>query len=208
MVPCPSTRDVVLWVPSASNTFSTASCWQSLRQTRNLVPWHKIVWFSASIPKASFILWLAIKGKLKTQDRLIQSSSQLSCLLCGSQMETHNHLFFSCSYTQEIWMSLLMKSEIPYTHHSWNEWVDWMTKNHSGKKFKDIVLKLCFGMAIHSIWMERNNRFHANSFKRPNEVLHAILELIRLRLTSLRKIHDTLENRSIQTSWGIPDTIF
>ena len=72
-------------------------------------------------------------------------------------------------------MALLMKCEITYTHQTWNEWIDWMTKNHSGKTFKDIVLKLCFGMAIHSIWMERNNRFHANNFKRPNEVLYAIL---------------------------------
>ncbi|GJZ25190.1 ribonuclease H-like domain-containing protein [Tanacetum coccineum] len=34
------------------------------------VLWHKHVWYTQCIPRHAFILWLALRGRLKTQDRL------------------------------------------------------------------------------------------------------------------------------------------
>lgn len=63
------------------------------------VTWHKLVWGKGSIPKFAFILWLAIKRKLMTSDRLskwgIQNVSPM-CVLRGTEPEFVDHLFFRC----------------------------------------------------------------------------------------------------------------
>ena len=47
-------------------------------------------------PKHSFCAWLAIRDRLSTRDRLSRwdRSIPLSCLLCGGNYESRDHLFF------------------------------------------------------------------------------------------------------------------
>ena len=103
LVPRPTTMDGVFWRASPTGSFSIKAAYKSLAPNSNKVVWHKLVWYPQFIPKASFILWLAIRGRLGTQDRLHISSTNPKCLLCNNQMETHNHLFFNCSVTSSIW---------------------------------------------------------------------------------------------------------
>lgn len=51
--------------------FSCKQVWKDLNNFGPKVPWCKIVWFSNNIPRNSFILWMAILEKLKTQDWVI-----------------------------------------------------------------------------------------------------------------------------------------
>lgn len=59
------------------------------------VIWFNHVWFNQCIPRHSFILWIAIKGRLKTKDRLTKwfCIQNQVCLLCKTDDEIHNHLF-------------------------------------------------------------------------------------------------------------------
>ena len=57
-------QDSIHWLPSPSGHFSICTAWDHIRQVKAPVPWKHIVWFSRNLPKASFILWLAIKGRL------------------------------------------------------------------------------------------------------------------------------------------------
>ena len=70
MVPQPSLSDEVVWSPAGSGKFSTKSAWQALRIRHGRVNWYKLIWFPLAIPKCGFILWLAIRERLGTQDRL------------------------------------------------------------------------------------------------------------------------------------------
>ena len=61
-------------------------------------------WFDTSLElllysQCSFILWLALRNRLWTRDRMIQChmNTPANCLLCNS-MESINHLFSDCSY--------------------------------------------------------------------------------------------------------------
>ncbi|KAK2658718.1 hypothetical protein Ddye_005251 [Dipteronia dyeriana] len=89
--------DRILWLPSSNGIYSAASAMESLRTPHPLVSWYKIVWFLQNIPMMGFILWLAIKGRLSTLDRVQRYNPQVvtMCVLCNSQAETHAHLFFS-----------------------------------------------------------------------------------------------------------------
>ncbi|GJV47236.1 RNA-directed DNA polymerase, eukaryota, reverse transcriptase zinc-binding domain protein, partial [Tanacetum coccineum] len=64
--------DMALWFDkqNVEVRFSVKEAWRVLRPDVPKVLSHKHVWFSQCIPKHAFILWMAIKGRLKTQDRI------------------------------------------------------------------------------------------------------------------------------------------
>ncbi|GKC70436.1 reverse transcriptase domain, reverse transcriptase zinc-binding domain protein [Tanacetum coccineum] len=51
--------------------FSVNKVWKELKKNEEQVDWYRSVWFSHCIPSHAFILWLAILGRLSTQDRLV-----------------------------------------------------------------------------------------------------------------------------------------
>ncbi|PWA65424.1 reverse transcriptase zinc-binding domain-containing protein [Artemisia annua] len=51
--------------------FTTKQAWLTLSQQHEEVAWNKVVWFSQGNTRHAFILWMAIKGKLQTQDRIM-----------------------------------------------------------------------------------------------------------------------------------------
>ena len=100
IIPHPDKEDCIVWTMHLGGYFSISSAWKAFRVHRPLVEWASIVWFSGSLPKASFILWLAIRGRLSTQDRLFNISPAACCSLCGDNLEDHNHLFFTCAFSR------------------------------------------------------------------------------------------------------------
>ena len=173
-----------------------------------MVHWHKLVWFPKDIPKCGFILWLAIRERLGTHDRLHIDSSNWYCLLCNNQAETHDHLFFNCSYTKEIWKALKQKCHLSFGDLSWKDCVSQMVNICKGKSLSTTVRKLSFVTSNDLIWAERNSRYHDNSFREARAVLCATTDLIHYRLSSVRGFLDNAENRSIQLGWSLPDCIF
>ena len=76
--------DDITWQSSPSGGFTLNSAYSSITTARAEVGWHQFVWFPKAIPKVAFILWLAIKNRLGTQDRLHIASSHPKCLLCNT----------------------------------------------------------------------------------------------------------------------------
>ena len=90
--PRSSQTDKLQWSPSPSGCFSTSFAWKALRRARPAVFWHNLVWFPSLIPKVSFKLWLVVRQRLGTQDRLFAPITT-GCLLCGHKLENHDHPF-------------------------------------------------------------------------------------------------------------------
>jgi hypothetical protein len=63
------TMDKVEWITNTGlrTKFATKVVWNDLCCYGNKVVWNDLVWFSQSIPKHSFILWMEIQGRLMTQ---------------------------------------------------------------------------------------------------------------------------------------------
>ena len=160
------------------------------------------------LPRAAFFLWLAIKEKLGTQDRLYHPDPSILCLLCGACLETHNHLFFECPATKQIWARVLHKGNISAPDTSWKERVRWMTLKWKGNMLSDNTNKLCLSISVYQIWKERNLRFHTNSMRTTEEIYCSILEQVRLKLSTFRCLEENQINRAIQTIWNLPDGIF
>ncbi|KAL9298725.1 putative reverse transcriptase zinc-binding domain-containing protein [Arabidopsis thaliana] len=104
-------QDRVLWKGKNGvfrPTFSTKDTWNHTRTTANKVSWHKRVWFAQATPKHAFCMWLAVHNRLSTGDRMLQWNSGVNatCVLCNHELETRDHIFFSCGYAKEIWEPL------------------------------------------------------------------------------------------------------
>ena len=75
-VPVPSliedVEDKGIWInrKGKEKDFSVKEVWKNIRHNSFKVIWSRHVWFSQCIPRHAFIVWMALKGKLKTQDSI------------------------------------------------------------------------------------------------------------------------------------------
>ena len=87
------------WVHNG--TYSIKDVYHELLGARQPVDWVSFVWNRSSIPKARFILWLAVNERLKSRDKLFALGliSTYVCPLCGLKTESNTHLYFACIYS-------------------------------------------------------------------------------------------------------------
>ncbi|GKV02273.1 hypothetical protein SLEP1_g14730 [Rubroshorea leprosula] len=109
-------KDSMVWIPSASSSFKARKTWHWIRNKQARVSWHKLVWFPQSIPKHSFIWWLAVLDRLTTRARQKKWPPTLTdtCVLCNNHSETTEHLFFKCYYARRVWQVLSNLAGIPF----------------------------------------------------------------------------------------------
>ena len=134
----------------------------SLRPRGEVVNWSRTIWESWSLPRHSFILWLAVKGKLKTKDRLnfVVTLDDI-CPLCRQNPESHNHLFFRCTWTADLWVLVKRWLGIPGYISSLQS----AARRLSGRK-KDVNCKMrrvSLAILVYLIWEERNRRVFEGS---------------------------------------------
>ncbi|CAI8616178.1 unnamed protein product [Vicia faba] len=99
-----------------------------------------------NIPKHSFIAWLAVQNRLKTRDRLkkMQIIMDSTCMLCGEQEESRDHLLFQCTYNRKCWQAI----------KSWLNWkMETCNINNVTSWINNVVV------VIYQIWKIRNNAF-------------------------------------------------
>lgn len=86
-------------------------------------------------PRATFITWLALLGKLRTRDMLFSWNYVLKdkCVFCSTCSESAPHLLFACRFSYSIWRGILDWLKWDRQILSWdNEWL-WVTKASRGK---------------------------------------------------------------------------
>ncbi|GJV59378.1 RNA-directed DNA polymerase, eukaryota, reverse transcriptase zinc-binding domain protein [Tanacetum coccineum] len=67
-----SKEDKTIWCnkKGKERNFSATEVWKAIINDSPKVIWYRHVWYSQCIPRHTFITWIAIKGRLKTKDRL------------------------------------------------------------------------------------------------------------------------------------------
>nr|GFA48579.1 hypothetical protein [Tanacetum cinerariifolium] len=87
--------------------FSMHNVWDSIRPRDNLVSWCDLVRFHACIMRHAFNMWLILKQRLRTQDCLrsweIDTDLVVVRPLCETQPDSHEHLFFDCPFSKQVW---------------------------------------------------------------------------------------------------------
>ncbi|XP_021991385.1 uncharacterized protein LOC110888154 [Helianthus annuus] len=170
----PHKVDTILWKKQGDSMepFSTKVAWDSIRRTGQRVDWYNMVWSSFTIPRHSFLMWLICRRKLATQDRIQQwynamgNANMMCCLLCNRGLETHEHLFFECPYSNQIWVSLRRKMDMNQIDGNWEDVVTWVLPHAKSKRLIWVIRKLEIAAMAYFVWQEINARFFNNQLRR------------------------------------------
>lgn len=84
---------------------SQLEAFETPTRTPIIFEWTKMIWFSGNIPRASVISCLAWLDHLATRESMLKWNIQLPstlCKFCGTHLETHDHLFFSCDFSKTV----------------------------------------------------------------------------------------------------------
>ena len=196
--------DVMLWRHSDESykpCFSSAKTWEQIRERKPTVFWSKSVWFAQGVPRFSFIVWLAVKNRLATGDRMRVWGLQQGCMLCGELDETCDHVFFACPYSFTIWDKLANRLSGSRTDPDWTITLQFVSENNLQVMDK-ILLKMVFQTTIYHIWRERNGRKHQAGFRSVDQLIRIIDKAIRNRITSLRYRADH-KNTGLMQRWFV-----
>ncbi|GJV58010.1 RNA-directed DNA polymerase, eukaryota, reverse transcriptase zinc-binding domain protein [Tanacetum coccineum] len=184
-----SEADVIKWKTKKGQKvgFSTKQAWLDIKDDLPKVNWWKLVWYSQSNPRCAFILWMAIKGKILTQDRMMKWSKEiLVCPLCRTTFDSHTHLFFQCEYSAKIYDGLKEKMKADNIPNDWDQIIQYMANLPCNNSIWSIVNKIILANAIYHIWKERNGRIFTSDAKSSDIVLQTINEHVRLQIMSLK----------------------
>ncbi|GKD48970.1 RNA-directed DNA polymerase, eukaryota, reverse transcriptase zinc-binding domain protein, partial [Tanacetum coccineum] len=184
-----SNEDRLVWRTNEGflKPFSTNQAWKDIRILNRIVQWWKVIWFSQNIPSYAFVSWMAMKNKLVTHDKLAvwYPGSVWNCSLCKKISDSHEHLFFECELSKEVWNNVLTmiqlkdlkdldscKNQLPKLPVTNNIW--------------SIVRRLAFASTIYFIWKERNLKTFQQKSRSPEVLCQTIIDCVKCKLLSLK----------------------
>ncbi|KAJ0615163.1 putative RNA-directed DNA polymerase [Helianthus annuus] len=189
--------------------FSSSRVWDSIRHREDPVNWCGIVWFSQCIPRHAFLMWLVMKRKLLTQDKILswdisrrKNMNMLCCLLCYANHDSHHHLFFECKFSAQVWSLVRPKVGMELVQPKWEEIVNWLRDRVKSKAAKDYVARLLVAATTYFIWQERNARLFKNQLRPPEAISELITQQVRYKLMGA-KLKDCANVRRLLGDWEI-----
>ncbi|XP_021996269.1 uncharacterized protein LOC110893470 [Helianthus annuus] len=189
--------------------FSSSRVWDSIRHREDPVNWCGIVWFSQCIPRHAFLMWLIMKRKLLTQDKILswdisrrKNMNMLCCLLCYANHDSHHHLFFECKFSAQVWSLVRAKGGMDLVQPKWEEIVNWLRDRVKSKAVNDYVARLLVAATTYFIWQERNARLFKNQLRPPEAISELITQQVRYKLMGA-KLKDCANVRRLLGDWEI-----
>ena len=212
----PNLEDKLLWRDFNGDLkeFSVSLVWDTIRPRNVVVPWLHVVWYSQCIPRHAFLLWLIMLKKLiKTQDLLRQwdishntNFYMLQCPLCETQPDSHEHLFFECAYSSQVWSYMRGLAFMDNIPSRMEDIVAALIPISSKSSIKSVIARLVVAASSYFIWQERNNRIFKKSSRKVEKLRDVIITIIRLKLMSLRFKKSANVARCLD-HWQIPKYI-
>nr|GEW98674.1 retrovirus-related Pol polyprotein from transposon TNT 1-94 [Tanacetum cinerariifolium] len=197
--------DKALWVTKTGQMteYSTKSVWRDMECDNPKVIWRHLIWFAQCIPRHSFVLWMAIQNRLMTQDRVAvwKPNEPMKCVLCDQFPDSHDHLFFACSYSSLVWNEML-KTLSKRIISDWNNTVEGISKMKANNSIDSIVSRLVFGVVVYFIWQERNTRMYKQIKRNEESLVQTIKETVRLRMMSFI-VKESKAVRRMEEIWNV-----
>ncbi|GJW27979.1 RNA-directed DNA polymerase, eukaryota, reverse transcriptase zinc-binding domain protein [Tanacetum coccineum] len=151
--------DSWVWSLNASIGYIVASI-RSLIDDNSLVVDSNATRWNHNIPiKINVFLWRVALNKLPTRVNLDRKGIDIEstlCRICCEDVETVNHIFFSCEMAKDLWALLARwwELDIPFCSN-FLEWSSWLDSSHLPSK-ANIFLDGVGGTILWSIWNFQN----------------------------------------------------
>ena len=182
--PCNSdAQDSILWDGIKAKDIKTSSFWHSIRKVGLNVGWSKMVWHNIVHPRYSFLLWLAFNKGLRTIDKLLLFGTEVNplCVLCSSEKETFQYLFFQCRFSFQLLVAILRRCGWRGMDRSWTSITEFLCCR-SGPSLKQGLLIFGFATVVYRIWQERNSRIFSNKATPLRVILRDLILVLKCRL--------------------------
>ncbi|XP_021990334.1 uncharacterized protein LOC110886795 [Helianthus annuus] len=208
-----SRSDKLLWNDGNDLAdYSSSRAWHSIREHAKEVDWTNLVWFTQCIPKHAFFMWLVFRRKLLTQDIILQwdwsrrkNMNMMCCLMCYEDNDSHNHLFFECNYSTQVWINVRGKGGMNTVSPEWEPIVSWLAARASSKSAINFISRLIVAASIYFVWQERNASIIKNQTRPPDVLSDLIVQTVRYKLMGV-KFKESSNVRRLLESWGIYST--
>ncbi|KAJ6854078.1 uncharacterized protein M6B38_100930 [Iris pallida] len=157
------TTDRLEWAGIIDGKFLSRDVYEMTRRRGPVVEWAEVVWTSGVAVKMKLCIYKAIRNRLLTREQLARIGvevANMGCVLCGGGgIETRDHLFFVCAYSNQVWQHCRRKSG--FTGGQNSELTVIMEELMQIKdRRKDIFnsARIRLLSAVWHVWRERNRR--------------------------------------------------
>ncbi|KAK4422063.1 hypothetical protein Salat_2157200 [Sesamum alatum] len=137
-------------------------------------PWNAAIWKAIIPPKYSFILWLGLRGRLATRDRLTFLDEEHSCSLCINTMESADHLYFACPFSDYVWSHIRQWLSITRRMSTLHSAVKWLNKEKTGSSVQNKERTLALACTVYSLWRHRNEIIFEGKAPNPDGLIACI----------------------------------
>ncbi|XP_022018820.1 uncharacterized protein LOC110918847 [Helianthus annuus] len=131
--------------------------------------------------------------------------NMMCCLMCYENNDSHNHLFFECNYSTQVWIKVCGKGGMNTVSPEWEAIVSWLAARASSKSAINFISRLIVAASIYFVWQERNARIFKNQTRPPDVLSDLIVQTIRYKLMGV-KFKESSNVRRLLESWGIYST--
>ncbi|KAK4413793.1 hypothetical protein Salat_2792100 [Sesamum alatum] len=115
-----------------------------------------MIWQAYISPKFTFILWLGIRERLSTRDRLAFRQEKTSCSSCINISESAKHLFFDCPFSERVWSDIRKWLGINSHMSTILSAIKWLKKEKTGSSVQNKARLLALACTVYSLWRHRN----------------------------------------------------
>ncbi|GKB94139.1 reverse transcriptase domain, reverse transcriptase zinc-binding domain protein, partial [Tanacetum coccineum] len=191
--------------------FTVSQVWMDIRYRDSKVSWYNMVWFPYCIPRHAFNLWLIVRKKLTTQD-LIPVWDRLAslgtvCSLCESIPDSHEHLFFECSFAHGVWDRLKLFAGLDSSNPNIYDIIQSILPIAKRRTMKSVVAKIVVAATAYFIWQERNWRLFKKGKRTNDQIVDCIKTSVRLKLLSC-KLKKSKNGERMARLWELPEAVF
>lgn len=126
--------------------------------------------------------------KLPTQDKIKKWGNYdlMVCLLCYGNEDSHDHLFFKCPYSSELWSKVMQNIIMDDNHSNLEGVIENFGETYNGNSIGSVVRRLCLAACVYFVWQERNNRIFKDERRKVSDLFNILCDTVKMRLTSLK----------------------
>jgi hypothetical protein len=157
--------DRLVWRWTEQGTYTSSSAYRALLLTSHPFPGCTRIWKTWAPLRVKIFLWLAFRGRHWTADRRHRHGldARLECYLCDQEPENIDHIITECSFSRQIWWSILMAFGVDSSQVGGGTILEWWQRwrrRWIGVKRKGA--DTLFGLVAWELWKERNARLFRN----------------------------------------------
>ncbi|GJY71769.1 hypothetical protein Tco_0475472 [Tanacetum coccineum] len=113
------------------------------------------------------------------------NDTNMNCPLCELCNDSHEHLFFKCNFSKEIWKEFIRRMKPQRRSFNWKEIIGLLADEYKDRSVHSVVGRLMFGAYVYYMWRERNKRIFTKEKRNVETMIEINEDSVKIRMISL-----------------------